>query len=150
MATSAKQTIIAGTDGSETAERAVREAASIARATGARLVLVSAFSDLHPYRERIQSSARSDLIDLEKVSEQLLQRTAERVGGDSLELDTLSRGGDPAEVLAEVAEELDAQLIVVGARGLGAVRRFLLGSVSNKVAHHAPCNVLIVRGDGEG
>lgn len=147
MAITAQHTIVAGTDGSATAERAVREAASLARSTGARLVLVSALSDLHPYRERLQSSAREDLIDLGKVSEQVLQRAADAVSGDDLEIETVSRQGDPAEVLIDVAEEQGAQLIVLGDRGLGAVKRFLLGSVSNKLAHHAPCNVLIVRGD---
>jgi len=79
MVITANDTIVAGTDGSATAERAVAEAASLARSTGARLVLVSAFSDLHPYRERLQGSAREDLIDLGKVSEQVLQRAADAV-----------------------------------------------------------------------
>ena len=145
MMTDAEQpTIVAGTDGSNTAERAVQKAAVLARATGARLVLVSAFSDLHPYRERVESSARETLIDLEKVSDQLLQR-ARRLIDDGSDVETVSRKGDPAEVLAEVAVERDAQTIVVGARGLSGVERFLLGSVSNKLAHHAPCDVLIVR-----
>ena len=48
-----------------------------------------------------------------------------------------------------MAEEQGAQLIVLGDRGLGAVKRFLLGSVSNKLAHHAPCNILIVRGNSD-
>ena len=108
MMTDAEQpTIVVGTDGSETAERAVRKAAGLARATGARLVLVSAFSDLHPYRERMRSSARETLIDLEKVSDQVLQR-ALRLIDDSSEVETVSREGDPAEVLAEVALERDA------------------------------------------
>lgn len=150
MATTPQQTIVAGTDGSETAEQAVREAAGLARSTGARLVLVSAFSDLHPYRERLQSSAREDLIDLQKVSDQVLQRAANAVSGDDLEIEMVSRQGDPAEVLADVAQEQGAQMIVLGDRGLSAVKRFLLGSVSNKLAHHAPCNILIVRGNGDG
>ena len=48
-----------------------------------------------------------------------------------------------------MAEEQGAQLIVLGDRGLGAVKRFMLGGVSNKLAHHAPCNILIVRGNGD-
>ena len=149
MVITANDTIVAGTDGSATAERAVGEAASLARSTGARLVLVSAFSDLHPYRERLQGSAREDLIDLGKVSEQVLQRAADAVSGEELQIERVSRQGNPAEVLADVAEEQGAQLIVLGDRGLSAVKRFLLGSVSNKLAHHAPCNILIVRGNGD-
>jgi nucleotide-binding universal stress UspA family protein len=129
-------------------ERFVRRR-GLARATGSRLVLVSAFSDLHPYRERIQSGARETLIDLEKVSDQLLQR-ARRLIDDGAAVETISRQGDPAEVLADVAQEQGARTIVVGDRGLTAAKRFLLGSVSNKLAHHAPCDVLIVRGGADG
>jgi nucleotide-binding universal stress UspA family protein len=137
-------TIVVGTDGSESAERAVREAARLARLTGARLVLVSAFSDLHPYRERVESSGREDLVHLGAVADQLLMRAAAEAG-DDVQVETVSRQGDPAHVLGDVATEEDAQLVVVGDRGLSGVERFLLGSVSNKISHHAPCSVLIVR-----
>jgi nucleotide-binding universal stress UspA family protein len=138
------ETIVVGTDGSASAEGAVREAARLARATGARLVLVTAFSDLHPYRERIQGSAREDLINLEKVAEQVLLRAAAQVD-DHDQVETVARHGDPAEVLADVAAEQNARLIIVGDRGLTGVTRFRLGSVSNKLSQHAPCSVLIVR-----
>ena len=137
MATTEKSTIVVGTDGSMTAERAVREAAGLDRATGSRLVLVSAFSDLHPYRERTQGSARETLIDLEKVSDQLLQRARGLIDDDAV-VETVSRQGDPAEVLADVAQEQGVRTIVVGDCGLTAAWRFLLGSVSDKLAHHAP------------
>lgn len=122
----------------------MREAARLARATGSRLVLVSAFSDLHPYREHIQGSARENLIGLEKVAEQVLLRAAAYVD-ESSQVETVARAGDPAEVLADVAAEEGARLIIVGDRGLTGVTRFLLGSVSHKLSHHAPCSVLIVR-----
>lgn len=129
-------------------ERFVRRR-GLARATGSRLVLVSAFSDLHPYRERIQSGARETLIDLEKVSDQLLQR-ARRLIDDGAAVETISRQGDPAEVLADVAQEQGARTIVVGDRGAHRRKTIPLGSVSNKLAHHAPCDVLIVRGGADG
>lgn len=144
MASTADQTIVVGTDGSETAERALREATSLARSTDARLVLVSAFSDLHPYRERIHRTAPAGPTELEEVADRLLQSAVGSIE-ENVEVEAVSRRGDPAEVLADVAQEQGAQLIVVGDRGLSAVKRFLLGSVSNKLAHHAPCNVLIVR-----
>jgi nucleotide-binding universal stress UspA family protein len=137
-------TIVVGTDGSEGAARAVSEAARLARMTGARLVIVSAVSDLHPYREHVESSGREDLIQLGAVADQLLMRAAAEAG-DDVEIETVSRQGDPAQVLADVATEEDAQVIIVGDRGLSGVKRFLLGSVSQKVSHHAPCSVLIVR-----
>jgi nucleotide-binding universal stress UspA family protein len=56
-----------------------------------------------------------------------------------------ARPGDPADVLIDVAEETGADLIVVGNKGMTGAARFLLGSVPNKITHHAPCNVLVVR-----
>jgi nucleotide-binding universal stress UspA family protein len=139
-------TIVVGTDGSESAERAVREASGLARATGSRLVIVSAFSGLHPYREQIETSAREDLVHLGDVADQLLMRAAAEVDGDDIKVETASRDGDPAEVLSDIATEENADMIIVGDRGLTGVSRFLLGSVSQKLSHHAPCSVLIVRG----
>jgi nucleotide-binding universal stress UspA family protein len=64
-----------------------------------------------------------------------------------LEAVTHARRDDPAEALIAVAEEQDAELLVVGSGGMSRASRFLLGSVANKVSHHAPCSVLIVRAD---
>jgi nucleotide-binding universal stress UspA family protein len=58
---------------------------------------------------------------------------------------THAREGEPAQALLSVADEQDADLIVVGARGLTGLERFLLGSVTSKLAHHAPCSLMIVR-----
>ncbi|MGZ4325698.1 MAG: universal stress protein, partial [Solirubrobacteraceae bacterium] len=55
---------------------------------------------------------------------------------------------DPADALIAVSEELGAELLVVGNKGMSGASRFLLGSVADKVAHHAPCSILIVRTDG--
>ena len=58
---------------------------------------------------------------------------------------TFAREGDPADAILDVAEERGADLIVVGNKGMTGAKRFLLGSVPNKVSHHAPCSVLIIR-----
>ena len=60
-------------------------------------------------------------------------------------VDTFARQGDGADAIIDVAEEQACDLIVVGNRGMTGARRFLLGSVPNRVSHHAPCSVLIVR-----
>jgi nucleotide-binding universal stress UspA family protein len=52
--------------------------------------------------------------------------------------------GDPAEMLIEAAEDTGGDLIVVGSKGMASATRFVLGSVPNKVSHHAPCDVIIV------
>ena len=58
---------------------------------------------------------------------------------------TYARQGDPADAILDVAEERGADLIVVGNKGMTGARRFLLGSVPNRVSHHAPCAVMIIR-----
>src|SRR3712207_7528474 len=60
-------------------------------------------------------------------------------------VEKFARQGDPADAILDVAEETKADLIVVGNKGMTGARRFLLGSVPNKVSHHAPCSVLIIR-----
>ena len=62
-----------------------------------------------------------------------------------VEVQTIARQGEPADAILDVAEEQNADLIVVGNKGMTGAKRFLLGSVPNKVSHHAPCSVLIVR-----
>jgi nucleotide-binding universal stress UspA family protein len=137
------ESIVVGTDGSPGAEAAVERAAEVARGTGARVHLVTAYPDVPSYRERMGSSAKREPIDLQQVADSVLARAAGTLSG--IEVETHSREGDPAQVIAEVAEEQDADLIVVGDRGLTGLERFLLGSVSSKLSHHAPCSVMIVR-----
>ena len=61
------------------------------------------------------------------------------------QVETFARQGDAADAILDVAEEQRADLIVVGNKGMTGAKRFLLGSVPNKISHHAPCSVLIVR-----
>ena len=76
----------------------------------------------------------------------VLDEEAERIKSNGLsDVQTFAREGDPADAILDVAEETNADLIVVGNKGMTGARRFLLGSVPNKVSHHAPCNVMIVR-----
>ena len=63
----------------------------------------------------------------------------------SVPVELYARQGDPADAILDVAEEQGADLIVVGNKGMTGAKRFLLGSVPNKISHHAPCSVLIIR-----
>jgi nucleotide-binding universal stress UspA family protein len=139
------ESIVVGTDGSPSAEAAVRRAVEVARGSGALVHLVTAYPDIPSYRERIASTAKRDPIDLREVAESVLARAAGELGSRGVEVETHAREGEPASVIMEVAQEQNADLIVVGARGLTAIQRFLLGSVSSKLSHHAPCSVMIVR-----
>ena len=139
------KSIVVGTDGSPSAVLAVRRAAEIAKGSGARVHLVTAYPDVPAYSEPISSSAKRDPINLHEVAESVVARAAGELASQDVEVETYAQEGDPAQVILEVALEHDADLIVVGARGLTGFQRFLLGSVSSKLSHHAPCSVMIVR-----
>ena len=141
------RSIVVGTDGSEPAERAVREAIDIAARDGARLHIVTAFHDPAMWRERIPSGATTVSINLREVADSVVSRAVREAEAKGVEVETHQREGDPAEAILDTATEVNADLIVVGNRGLSGIRRFLLGSVSQKVSEHASCNVMIVRAD---
>jgi nucleotide-binding universal stress UspA family protein len=141
--------IVVGTDGSAEAERALERAANLASGSGAPLYIVTAYSDDWPLKERLGDSARVDPVDLGRVAEEVLARAAAHASRHGVEAEVIARQGDAAGVLIDVADEKGADLLVVGSRGLNAVDRFLLGSVSQKVSQHAKCTVMIVRGDDQ-
>jgi nucleotide-binding universal stress UspA family protein len=74
-----------------------------------------------------------------------LEEAANRIKEAGVEVETHAREGDPADAILDVAEEQGVDLIVVGNKGMTGAKRFLLGSVPNKVSHHAPCSVMIIR-----
>jgi nucleotide-binding universal stress UspA family protein len=142
--------ILVGTDGSDTATTAVRYAIDIARELGARLQIVSAYEPVSDQRLRgARVEVPEDLqwmINLREDVLAMLQSAREDAQGAGVEqVETFARQGDAADAIIDVAEEQRSDLIVVGNRGMTGAKRFLLGSVPNKVSHHAPCSVLIVR-----
>ena len=139
------ETIVVGTDGSDPAERAVREAIRIAARDGAQLHVVTAIHDQAMYRERIASGATTFNINLQEVGDTIAARVVSEAEAAGVKVTSHAHEGDPAEAILDTAKEQKADLIVVGDRGLSGVQRFLLGSVSQKVSEHAACNVLIVR-----
>ena len=141
------RTIVVGTDGSEPAERAVREAIAIAARDGAELHVVTAFHDAAMFRERIASGATTVSINLREVGDSVAARAVRAADAEGVKVVTHAHEGDPAEAILDTANEQKADLIVVGNRGLSGIQRFLLGSVSQKVSEHAACNVMIVRAD---
>lgn len=141
------QTIVVGTDGSATAGEAVRQAGRLANTTGATVHLVTAYKPieaLYTSPEMMPANIH-DLIDPAKDAARTLDEAAGKIKAEGLKCETHAIPGDAASALIEVAETANADLIVVGNRGMSGAARFLLGSVPNKVAHHAPCAVLIVR-----
>jgi nucleotide-binding universal stress UspA family protein len=143
------RSIVVGTDGSDTAGKAVQEAIDLATTVGASVYVVSAYEPVPQARLREEArQAPEDLqwmINPREDVDSTLSDAADLVRGAGLDVETFAREGDPADAILDVAEERDADLIVVGNKGMTGARRFLLGSVPNKVSHHAPCSVLIVR-----
>jgi nucleotide-binding universal stress UspA family protein len=141
--------IVVGTDGSETARKAVLAAVDLAKTVGASLDIVSAYEPVSNQRLREESrQVPGDLqwtINPREDVDATLREAAEIVEDAGLEVETFAREGDPADAILDVAEERGADLIVVGNKGMTGAKRFLLGSVPNKVSHHAPCSVLIIR-----
>jgi nucleotide-binding universal stress UspA family protein len=141
--------IVVGTDGSQTAAKAVRAAADLARSVGASLDIVSAYEPVSGQRLREEARQAPDdtqwTINPREDVDATLSEAAESVAGAGLAVETFAREGDPADAILDVAEERGADLVVVGNKGMTGAKRFLLGSVPNKVSHHAPCSVLIIR-----
>ena len=141
--------IVVGTDGSDTAAEAVRQATELAKLSNARLDIVSAYEPIP--RQRVQEEQRSAPGDVqyEIGPREDVNATLDNAAGtarkEGLEVEAHAREGDPADAILDVAEEVKADLIVVGNKGMTGARRFLLGSVPNKVSHHAPCSVIIIR-----
>jgi nucleotide-binding universal stress UspA family protein len=142
-------TIVVGTDGSETASEAVRQATDLASKVGAEIHLVSAYEPVSEGRLREErKDVPADLewmVNPREDVEATLKEAGEQIQGAGVKVETYSRQGDPADAILDVAEEQNADLIVVGNKGMTGAKRFLLGSVPNKVSHHAPCSVMIIR-----
>ena len=138
--------VLVGTDGSETSYKAVDRAAAIAKQAGAQLVVVTAY---RPLSQREQAEAAQQLgAEAYKVigshpAEDVLREACARVG-DDVDVDTLAVDGEPVDALIRAAKDRDADLLVVGNRGLNSITGRLLGSVPSVVTHRAPCDVLIV------
>ena len=140
--------VLVGTDGSAPATEAVRHAVGLAAAFSARLTIVSAFS-ADPERERrsekdVPEELRWTVTDSAAATERAAgaRRLAREAGLEHVDVHV--EAGDPADVVLSAAELRGAEVIVVGSKGMTTPSRFLVGSVPNKISHHAPCDVIIV------
>ena len=140
------KTIAVGTDGSDTAQIAVDFAMDMAEKYGAKIVIASAYAPVAEDRLRKeQADAPQDIQWSINPSEDVdaTLRVAEEAAKDrGLSYASDARNGDPADVLIDIATDHDADVVVVGNKGM---QRRILGSVPNSVAHKAPCSVLVVK-----
>jgi nucleotide-binding universal stress UspA family protein len=145
---SGQQTIVVGVDGSEHARAAVRYAIAEAARRGARVVAVRAFEPPQTWVEGYEVIVAPSLSDVttnvEARTRALLHDVAEELGGAALRvpIDALAMAESPAKALLERSR--DADLLVVGHRGRGAVASGVLGSVGLRCVLHARCPVTVV------
>jgi nucleotide-binding universal stress UspA family protein len=141
--------IVVGTDGSETANQAVKEAIELASTLGSKVDLVSAYEPVAGSRLREEAQQVPDdlswMVNPREDVDATLKAAAKQAEEAGVPCQIYARQGDPADAILDVAEEQGADLIIVGNKGMTGAKRFLLGSVPNKISHHAPCNVLIIR-----
>lgn len=145
----AYNTILVGTDGSDTAERAVLEAARLAGATGANLVVTCIYGEPTPeeldfeqdFSDGWHITAVAQAEDLVVRAREIAAREGVRTEGRTI------ASANPGQAIVDLAEEMIADVIVVGSVGLTGAKRFVIGSVPNHVMHHAGCDVLIARTD---
>ena len=138
--------IVVGTDGSPGAEAAAEKVIELVPGADTTVHLVCAYPGRGAL-ERIGMTARQDTVDLRGVAFDVLARDERRFAEAGFTVEKHAREGDPAHVILDVAMENQADLIVIGAHGSAGARRFMLGSVAGKLAHHAPRSLLIVRQD---
>jgi nucleotide-binding universal stress UspA family protein len=137
-------TIVVGTDGSDTAAQAVAEAVRLAKALDGVLHVVTAYD---ARAARIVGAPEGARKFYGPVGDQLASSVADqaaaqaRMAGVTAETHLIQK--DPADALLDVAKSVNASMIVVGNQGMSGARR-LLGSIPNKVSHEASCNVMIV------
>jgi nucleotide-binding universal stress UspA family protein len=138
--------VAVGTDGSETADKAVEFALDMAERYGARLVVASSYRPVSETKVRQdQRDAPEDIqwsISPTQEVDAALRKVEERARERGVQAVSEAREGDPADVLCEIAEQHNADVLVVGNRGM---QRRVLGSVPNSVSHKAPCSVMIVK-----
>ncbi len=139
--------IIVGTDGSETADLAVKTAAELARSEGAELHVVVAY---RPDRSGMAQASGAPMVETgahlalrAEVAAQVGER-AVATWGAGQRAEHHEGEGDPVDVILDTSEALGADLIVVGSKGMRGARRYI-GSVPNSVSHTAKCSVLIVK-----
>jgi nucleotide-binding universal stress UspA family protein len=141
--------IVLATDGSEDAALATRAALDLSGATGAKLYVAHAWRFVPPYADYPRVMWDNYAYLYEREARKLLGAQVDAIedmGGAVAEARLLKN--PPVDAILDLCDELEPDLLVMGSRGLGPVRRILVGSVSDGVVHHARCPVLVVRGEG--
>jgi len=139
-------TIVVGVDGSEQSRHAASLAATLARTGGAKLHLMTVVRPPEGWWGIVGSPPTPTALSktLTDAQREILDAVVSQIDLDGVEFETVEDIGDPARVLVEYCENVAADMLVVGKRGAGIIERLVLGSVANRLAHDAPCPLLLV------
>ena len=136
--------IVVGTDGSDSAAVAVRAATTLAKTFGQPLHVVCAYHLRHVADGLALSAGVTVPVSDASWVQEVLDDAEAEIRQSSVEVVTHAKNGNPADAILDVAEEVNADLIVVGNRGIDSKSRFILGNVPSRVVHHARCSTYVV------
>ena len=129
-------------DGSKHSLKALEESLELAKKFKAKLWICNVVHIHHP----ILTATEAMAIESEfKKQKQVLEKCLKQAEKQKVKAATMALQGNPAQIIVEQAEKLECDAIVIGSRGIGALPRLLLGSVSDKVVHYAECTVVVVK-----
>ena len=140
------RTIVVGVDGSSQSRHAASMAAALARSSGAKLHLMTVVRPPEGWWGIVGSPPTPTALSktLTDAQKEILDAVVSQIDLNGVEYETVEDIGDPARVLVEYCENVAADMLVVGKRGAGFIERLVLGSVANRLAHDAPCPLLLV------
>jgi len=138
--------IVAGVDGSDPSIEAVRAAAALTQCQSAHLIIVTVVRPPEGWWGIVGSPPTAEALgdSLSEAQRDVLDRTLRSVDLSNVSYETREEIGEPSSQLIDVCRRVDADILVVGRRGAGLLRRMVVGSVANHVVHEAPCPVLVV------
>ena len=138
--------VVAATDGSEGSLRAAHVAASIAKNNAAKLFVITVVRPPEGWWGvgGAPPTAAALAKALDEAQHSVLDETTKDLDTDGLEIQTVEELGDPAATIIGFCSEIDADLLVIGRRGAGLIERFVMGSIADRLAHYAPCPVLMI------
>lgn len=147
--------VLVATDGSEQSLKAARYLRDLFGTAPERISVIAVVrplaavpfaSDFGEERHAAQQAEADPAgYSFHEAAREAVERVAAELAGAEAQVETMVRGGDPADQIVRAADELEADLIVIGGRGKGAMQAVVLGSVAYRVLHHAPCPVLVTR-----
>lgn len=141
--------ILVPLDGSDRSNKALFHTVELASKLGSKITLMHVVPSLPPYVntavDRLGQAQQSIIEELMRNGKEMLQQYASSISDKGIEVESITVMGQPADEIIEKAKLEEYDLIVIGSRGLGEIKGYLMGSVSNRVSRHAPCPVLIIR-----